>query len=160
MRFRGRKDGCKCPCHNSGHKILLVAQRPASSSNPPSSQVVGSRRRAGFAGRSVFSWRGTVLHEVYGGRLGGAFCTRNLLSLYFDTGGEGGMLKSKHKNGTTEWLVSRQTCNATHGQCALLASSSNFDSTIKNFHICWSPLKSVTINAHSLHSLLASCKKT
>lgn len=28
VRFRGKRDGSKCPCHNSGHKILLVTQRP------------------------------------------------------------------------------------------------------------------------------------
>ena len=85
---------------HSGHKILLVAQRSASSSFPPG---VESRWRAGLVSILVFSQRGTMLHEVYEREVGVPSAPKTS-SLFTLTLAGKGTLKSKEKNVTTEWL--------------------------------------------------------
>lgn len=56
----------------------------------PSSQAV---ERAGgewdLVSLSVFSQRGTMLHELYEREVQGAFCTQNFLFIHMDIGREG-----------------------------------------------------------------------
>ena len=76
---------------HSGHKILLVAQRSASSSFLPG---VESRWRAGLVSTLVFSQRGTMLHEVYEREVGVPSAPKTS-SLFTLTLAGKGTLKSK-----------------------------------------------------------------
>lgn len=92
LRLREKGDGSKYSRHNSEPKILLVAQRPKSSFISPSSQVAGSKWRAGCG------WACQCCHRVAQCSSIGcvwrfrvdAFCTQHWLSVSIDIGEEGG----------------------------------------------------------------------
>lgn len=131
-------DGSTCPCHIVGIKSYWLHRglHPV-----PSSQAVESRWRVGF-GEPI---RGVLTeghNAPWGIWKGGSGCLLHPKLLLYSHG---------HWQGRRRWNQSRKmgpqsgwyALMVHMGQRVLLAFSDNFDSRIKNFHICWFPLKSV-----------------